>query len=101
MELKAGTRLRSAVSEAEVVVIRAPDGDVDLTRGGVPMVATDAGATSGGVPGGAEGSVVLGKRYVDAADTIEVLATKAGDGGLALGGQMLELKSAKPLPSSD
>jgi hypothetical protein len=43
----------------------------------------------------------LGKRYVDEAGTIEVLCTKPGDGALALDGQPLEVKSAKPLPSSD
>ncbi len=105
MELKAGTRLRSAVSDAEVVVVRAPAGDVELTCGGVPMVAGDSGAPTGAAAGavapGTEGSVVLGKRYVDPDDTIEVLCTKAGEGALALGGTELVLKSAKPLPSSD
>ncbi|MBV8461911.1 MAG: hypothetical protein JO368_01355 [Acidimicrobiales bacterium] len=100
MELKAGTRLQSAVSEAQVVVIRAPSGDVVLTCGGEPMVDGEGGARLS-VKAGAEGSVVLGKRYVDPEDTIEVLATKAGDGALALGGAELVLKTAKPLPSSD
>ena len=99
MELKAGTRLQSAVSEAEVVVIRAPAADVVLTCGGQPMV-EGSGAAPSGTPDG-EGSVVLGKRYVDAAGTIEVLGTKAGAGALALDGDELVLKSAKPLPSSD
>ena len=99
MELKAGTPLQSAVSEAQVVVIRAPSGDVVLTCGGEPMVEGEGGGHA--VKPGAEGSVVLGKRYVDPADTIEVLATKAGDGALALDGTELVLKTAKPLPSSD
>ena len=43
MEVKAGTRLRSAVSDAEVIVIRAPAADVELTCGGVPMVEGEDG----------------------------------------------------------
>ena len=99
MQVKAGTRLRSAVSDAEVIVIRAPTGDLDLTCGGVPMLEGE-GAHEAAKPG-FEGTVVLGKRYVDADDTIEVLCTRPGDGALALGGHELALKSAKPLPSSD
>ncbi len=44
---------------------------------------------------------MLGKRYVDAAGTLEVLCSKPGPGGLASGGEPLALKTAKPLPSSD
>jgi hypothetical protein len=101
MEVKAGTRLRSAVSEAEVIVIRAPAGDLDLTCGGVPLVEGDGGGAKEAIQAGSEGSVVLGKRYVDEDDTIEVLCTKPGEGALAVGGHELVLKSAKPLPSSD
>jgi len=100
MEVKAGTRLRSQVSEAEVVVIRAPAGDVELTCGGVPMVEAGEAAVPSN-QAGLEGSVVLGKRYVDVDDSIEVLCTKPGEGALALAGNELVLKSAKPLPSSD
>jgi hypothetical protein len=100
MQLKAGTRLRSAVSDVEVVVIRAPADEVDLTCGGAAMVEGDAGG-GGSISPGSEGSIVLGKRYVDAADRLEVLCTKPGEGALALDGEELVLKSAKPLPSSD
>ena len=101
MQLKAGTRLRSAASEAEVIVIKAPPGEVDLRCGGVPMV---EGSGEGSRSDGAstpEGSVALGKRYVDDDDTLEVLCTKAGAGELGIGDRPLLLKSAKPLPSSD
>ncbi len=101
MELKAGTQLKSAVGTAEVVVIRAPDESVTLTSGGRPMVAKDDDATPGDIAPGSEGSVLLGKRYVDEAGTIEILCTKPGNGALALDGKVLEVKSAKPLPSSD
>jgi hypothetical protein len=100
VELKAGTRLKSAVSEAEVVVIKAAPGDVDLRCGGVAML--DASAESAPPPAGSTpvGSVELGKRYVDD-DTLEVLCSKGGAGELSVGDRPLVLKSAKPLPSSD
>ena len=100
MELKAGTRLKSAVSEAEVVVIKAAPGDVDLRCGGVAMLEASGETTPS--PGGSApvGSVELGKRYVDD-DTLEVLCSKGGAGELSVGDRPLVLKSAKPLPSSD
>ena len=36
MRLKPGTRLRSQVDATEVIVIRAPDGDVVVACGGHP-----------------------------------------------------------------
>jgi hypothetical protein len=101
MELKAGTRLKSAVGATEVVVIRAPDHPGTLTSGGVPMVGQDEEVSTTDLRPGSEGTVLLGKRYVDAAEKIEVLCTKPGDGALAFDGEVLEVKSAKPLPSSD
>jgi hypothetical protein len=47
------------------------------------------------------GGTQIGKRYVDEADTIQVLCTKAGDGTLALDGKPLVIQAAKPLPASD
>jgi hypothetical protein len=43
----------------------------------------------------------MGKRYVDEADSVELLCTKPGDGLPALDGEVLQLKDAKPLPASD
>jgi hypothetical protein len=101
MELKAGVQLKSAVSTTEVVVVRAPKEQVTLTCGGVPMVGRDEDPAGGEIPAGDDGSSLLGKRYVDDTSDIEVLCTKPGDGTLAVEGRTLELKSAKPLPSSD
>jgi len=102
MELRPGQKLRSAVCEAEVVVVRAPAGDVEVGCGGAPLV--DA---AGEAPGGAtldaslgEGPL-LGKRYADEERGLELLCTKSGTGALTLDGQPLALKGAKPLPSSD
>ena len=101
MELKAGVRLKSAVGEAEVIVVRAPNNEVTLTAGGEPMVGTDETSPGGTVQAGHEGQVQLGKRYVDEESGIEVLCTKPGEGVLAVDGRLLTLKTAKPLPSSD
>jgi hypothetical protein len=101
VELKPGTRLRSAVGSTEVVVIRAPAGDVAVTIGGVPVVGLDEEVQSGSVQPGSEGSTLLGKRYVNGDQTVELLCSKPGDGALAVDGESLELKEAKPLPSSD
>jgi hypothetical protein len=101
MELKAGVRLRSAVSDAEVIVIRATGGDVTLTCGGLPLRDADDDSPKAEIQPGHEGTILLGKRYVDEADSLEVLCTKPGEGALEVDGNQLQLKSAKPLPSSD
>ncbi len=101
MQLKAGARFRSAVSEVEVIVIRATGGDVDLTCGGLALLEGDDDSPKAEIVPGHEGSVLLGKRYVDEIDSLEVLCTKPGEGVLEVDGHPLLLKSAKPLPSSD
>src|SRR5437660_1369404 len=103
MQLKPGARLRSTVCNTEVVVVRAPKDEVDVTCGGAPVapIGGEAAANGGGVsPDFAEGTQ-LGKRYADDEKGIELLCTKAGEGSLAVNGEALLLKGAKPLPSSD
>ena len=102
MQLKAGTRLRSAVCATEVMIIAAPAGDVNLTCGGEPLLELGKQAEAGKSP--AEGHAAgtqIGKRYVDTGNTVEILCTKPGQGSLAIGGVALGIKGAKPLPSSD
>ena len=101
-ELKPGTRWRSAVCSTEVIVVKAPGSDVRLECGGHPMVPIDAEPPSGLTldPGFSEGTKI-GKRFAEADSGIELLATKGGDGTLALDGTAIPLKDAKPLPSSD
>lgn len=102
MELKPGTRLRSAADSTEVIVVRAPAHDVDLRCGGCPVIEHGADVRSGAAPDPAHaGGTQVGKRYTDAAATLEVLCTKAGDGALSIGDEPLVEKGAKPLPSSD
>ena len=97
MKLRAGQKLHSAVSEAQVVVVKAPDADVEVACGGVPMVEEPPAA-----PAGAEGDgPQLGKRYADEELGLELLCSKAGAGSLTVDGRELPLKGAKPLPSSD
>jgi hypothetical protein len=101
VQVKAGTRLKSAVDETQVVVVRAPAGEVELTCGGAPMVALDAEVSGGELdPSQAEGTL-LGKRYAEEEVGIELLCTKAGQGSLWLNGAPMVLKVAKALPSSD
>ena len=94
---KPGTRLKSAVCNSDVMVLLAPSGDVALTCGGAEMGAIGSEAASGAAidAGHAEGTLI-GKRYVS-----EVLCTKPGEGSLAVDGAALQVKGAKPLPSSD
>ncbi len=101
-QLKTGARLRSAVCTTEVMLIAAPEGGVELTCGGAPMI--DAAATPPeGVlisPDAAKGTA-LGKRYASQSGDLELLCIKPGEGSLAVAGVVLTLKQAKPLPSSD
>jgi len=102
MQLKAGSRLQSQVCATQIIVVKAPADAVDVTCGGVSMLEPgsepDADATAAE---GMTGGTGMGKRYVDADDTIEVLCTKPGDGTLGLGEIALNLKEAKVLPASD
>ena len=96
--MKPGSKLKSAVCDTEVMVIKGKDQVVEC--GGKPMV-EEAPAEKGGLdPNFAEGTKV-GKRYVNAEGTVELLCVKAGAGSLAIDGEALVTKDAKPLPSSD
>ena len=101
MELKAGTRLRSAVDAVEAIIVKA-QGDVDLRCGGHPMLPAGADAPAGiTVVAGFDKGTLLGKRYVNESGDLEVLCTKPGESSLSVGDEPLEIKEAKPLPSSD
>ena len=99
-ELKPGARFQSTVCTTEVIVVKG-EGDLDLTCGGAPMVPSGTGEVAGEPAADAAGGTLLGKRYSDDGDTIELLATKAGDGSLAVGGAPLDIAEAKTLPASD
>jgi hypothetical protein len=95
-----GDQLASTSCTTRVVVVRAPaDRAPVIECGGSPMVAAATGAKpSPPAPGAA---TLIGKRYVDASETVELLCTSSGAGALSCDGVEMTLKSAKPLPASD
>jgi hypothetical protein len=100
--LKAGTRLRSAVCSTEVMVVAAPKDDVELACGGAPLIEIGADPPAGlSISDDAKEGTQIGKRYTNEAGDLEVLCTKPGEGSLGVGGTLLAIKGAKPLPSSD
>ena len=96
--MKPGTKLKSAVCDTEVMVIRGTD--LIAECGGAPMAAERPAERGTLDPAFAQGTKI-GKRYVDAAGSCELLCVKAGQGSLSIGGVALKVKDAKPLPSSD
>jgi hypothetical protein len=96
--MKPGTKLKSAVCDTEVMVIRGSDAVAEC--GGAPMVEEKSGNEGSPDAAFSEGTL-LGKRYVDADNTVELLCVKAGAGSLSINGVALTTKDAKPLPSSD
>lgn len=101
IELRPGDRLRSAVCSTEVVVVKAPSEALDLRCGGEPVLSADDVAPDGATLSPAHsGGSLIGKRYTDGGE-LELLCSKAGEGSLSVGEVDLEIKGAKPLPSSD
>ena len=102
LQLKAGSRLRSAVCDSEVMVVMAPKDEVEVTCGGAPMVPLGSEPGAGQtISEDAALGTQIGKRYVNEAGDLELLCTKPGKGSLGLAGVALTIKGAKPLPSSD
>lgn len=100
IQLKAGGRFKSAVCDTQVMVIKAPAGEFVLACGGVDMIAPTV-AGSGAIDPAFAGETLIGKRYVNADESLELLCTKGGKGVLSFDGLRLEVKQAKQLPSSD
>ena len=96
--MKPGTKLKSAVCDTEVMVIRGSG--VVVECGGAPM-AEERPAERGTLNLGFAQGTLIGKRYVDAAGSLELLCVKPGKGSLSINGVALQLKDAKPLPASD
>ena len=94
--MKPGTKLLSAVCDTQVMVIRCGEGPIEC--GGAAM--GDAKG-EGDVSETHAAGTLMGKRYVDAAGTFELLCVKPGKGSLSVGGVALLIKEAKPLPASD
>jgi hypothetical protein len=102
MELKPGSRWKSAVCEAQLVIVRPPSVDGELQCGGAPVLPqSEAFEPTGDIDPAHANGVLIGKRYTDIDSGIEVLGAKPGAGSLAFNGVALTLKEAKPLPASD
>lgn len=95
--MKPGSRIKSAACASEAVVIKYSGGTIEC--GGLPMAEDAAGEAA--PLAGFDGGTVMGKRYVDAEGTVELLCVKPGKGSFSLDGVALLLKEAKPLPASD
>jgi hypothetical protein len=96
--MKPGTKLKSAVCDAEVMIIRCGDGIIEC--GGSAMAETKP-ETPAEISADHASGLLMGKRYVDAAGTFELLCVKPGKGSLSVDGTALIIKEAKPLPASD
>ncbi|MCU1644355.1 MAG: Uncharacterized protein JWN03_4630 [Nocardia sp.] len=102
LEVKTGMRLRSAVCDTEIIVVRATSKDLDLRCGGRPMLPAGATPTEKTPPeAGYDDPTLLGKRYADSDDAIEVLCAVAGPSTLSIGEKPLSVKGPRPLPASD
>lgn len=98
--LRPGEQLASTVCGTKVVVVRASAAATPvLTCGGSPLV--PAATATPVAPAGGEPATLIGKRYVDAADTVELLCTSSGSGELSCDGTPMTIKAAKALPASD
>jgi hypothetical protein len=101
-DLRPGSRWRSAVCEAEVIVVRAPAAPVLLCIGGAPVVAAGGDAPAACAPEAElAGGTLLGKRYTDEASGLELLCTKAGAGTITVAGRPATIMAPRNLPASD
>ncbi|MGW0246186.1 hypothetical protein ACWDYH_06050 [Nocardia goodfellowii] len=98
--LRPGDQLASTVCGTRVVIVRVPATDApELACGGAPLVpAASAGPPK---PDGAPPVTLIGKRYVNAEETVELLCTAPGSGELTCAGAPMTIKAAKALPASD
>lgn len=102
MDLKPGSRWKSAVCDAEFVVVRPPKTPVSLECGGAAVI-PHAEAKPEGAALSADHSAgsAAGKRYADAETGLEALCSKAGAGSLSVDGRPIGATEAKKLPASD
>jgi hypothetical protein len=102
MKITVGSRLRSAVCSTEVIVVRAPNKEIDLRCGGHPMRSgTEPSLEATEPETGHDKGSELGKRYADNGIGLELLVTKAGTGSLALANESLSQVAPRQLPTSD
>lgn len=89
------------ISPGGMQLIVTKGGPGKLSDGEVELLRADAGEKfPNGTAAGAQ-AMQLGKRYKSADGAVEILVNKPGTCDLRYDGQPMELKEAKPLPSSD
>ena len=101
MEIKPGSRWKSAVCDGQFVVVRPPATPGELHCGGALVRELADAAAAEALDPALAGGVLVGKRYTEAESGIEVLCAKAGKGSLSFDGRAMTPKDAKPLPASD
>lgn len=84
---------------AQVIVTKGGPGT--LSDGAVPLQLKDSGEPFPAEAQPGSEALLLGKRYRSVDGAVEVLVNKPGACDLRYDGQPMELKQAKPLPSSD
>ncbi len=99
MKLKVGQTLHSQVDATALIVIKAPEAEVELTAGGLELTDVKPETVAEGTPGTT--GTQIGKRYADEELGLELLCSKAGTADVLLNGAALQLKDVKPLPASD
>ena len=100
LNLRPGDQLASGVCTTRVVVIRAPADRRPVIECGGSAMTLGAGGTKPS-PGGPDAATLIGKRYIDATESVELLCTSSGAGALTCDGRAMTVKAAKPLPASD
>lgn len=102
MDLKPGSRWRSAVCDTEIAIVRPPKTALSVECGGHPVIPlADTRPDGLAVSEAHSGGTLAGKRYFDEESGLEVLCTKAGAGSLSVNGVTIGIKETKKLPSSD
>jgi hypothetical protein len=101
MNFTVGSRLESTTCTTQVIVVCAPGSEeIDLRCGGHPMAPLGEALDKTTPDEAFAQGTLIGKRYVHDSG-LELLCTKAGVGALAVAGDQLSTKDAKPLPASD
>ena len=81
--------------------IAAARGSVAKELGGAAMVDATQDADRVDINPDHAVGIVIGKRYINEDESLEVLCVKAGDGSLAVNGDLLLQKDTKALPKTD
>jgi len=100
--LKVGTRLRSTVGTAEVIITKGRPNIVTCAGTAMMPVDNDGGpnpARASAADGGQQ--LLVGKRYQTPDGAIQLLCVKQGDGDLQIEGVPAEMIKPKLLPASD